>query len=201
MHACSNMHTYILNHTTEYACTHAHIHMHTHICTHIQTYTHMHPYKYTYIGIYMYACVCIYRHMYMYRPYASVVHASGSGQLQANPHVAGSWLPPGKPTRKAVTTMGSNDLVVGEDHMLGPSCQRYNWQMGRCRSMAFGSSLRRGKTLISNLRCLAEVSTLWKRLQEMISRKNLEWSPYRRFDVKLWPLSGSWTKGEGNPHR
>ena len=46
--------------------------------------------------------------------------------------------------------MGSNDLVVGEDHMLGPSCQRYNWQMGMCGSMAFGSSPRRGKTLISN---------------------------------------------------
>ena len=90
---------------------------------------------------------------------ASVDHASGSGQLQANPHVAGPWLSPGKPTRRAVTTMGSNDLVVGEDHMLGPSCQRYNWQTGRCGSMAFGSSPRRGKTLISNPRCLAEVST------------------------------------------
>ena len=55
--------------------------------------------------------------------------------------------------------MGSNDLVVGEDHMLGPSCQRYNWQTGRCGSIAFGSSPRRGKTLISNPRCLAEVST------------------------------------------
>ena len=48
----------------------------------------------------------------------------------------------GKPTRRAVTTMGSNDLVVGEDHMLGPSCQQYNWQMGRCGSIAFGSSPR-----------------------------------------------------------
>ena len=44
--------------------------------------------------------------------HASVVHASGSGQLQANPHVAGPWLSPSKPTRRAVTTMGSNDLVV-----------------------------------------------------------------------------------------
>ena len=50
--------------------------------------------------------------------HASVVCASGSGQLQANPHVAGPWLSPGKPTRMAVTTMGSNDLVVGEVHML-----------------------------------------------------------------------------------
>ena len=45
--------------------------------------------------------------------------------------------------------MGSNDLVIGEDHMLGPCCQRYNWQSGRCGSIAFGSSPMRGKTLIS----------------------------------------------------
>ena len=56
---------------------------------------------------------------------------------------------PRKPTRRAVTTIGSNDLVVGEDRMLGPSCQRYNCQTGRCGSIAFGSSPRRGKTLIS----------------------------------------------------
>ena len=86
----------------------------------------------------------------------------GSGQLQAKPHVAGPWLSHGKPTRRAITTMGSNDLVVGEDHMLGPSCQRYNWQTGRCGSIAFGGSPRRGKTLISNPRCLAEVSTCGK---------------------------------------
>ena len=94
--------------------------------------------------------------------HASVVHASGSRQLQANSHVAGPWLSPGKPTRRAVTTMGSNDLVVGVDYMSGPSCQRYNWQMSRCGSIAFGSSPRRGKTLISNPRCLAEVSTRGK---------------------------------------
>ena len=46
--------------------------------------------------------------------------------------------------------MRSNNLVVGEDHMLGPCCQRYDWQTGRCGSIAFGSSPRRGKTLISN---------------------------------------------------
>ena len=57
---------------------------------------------------------------------------------------------PGKPTRMAVTTMGSNDLVVGKDDMLGLSCQRYNWQTGRCGSIHFSSSPRRGKTLISN---------------------------------------------------
>ena len=58
--------------------------------------------------------------------------------------------------------MGSNDLVVGEDHMSGPSCQRYSWQTGRCSSMAFGSSPRRVKTLISNPRSFAEVSTCGK---------------------------------------
>ena len=46
--------------------------------------------------------------------------------------------------------------------MLGPSCQRYNWHTGRCGSIAFGSSPRRGKALISNPRCLAEVSTCGK---------------------------------------
>ena len=96
------------------------------------------------------------------RPKASVIHTSGSGQLQANQHVTGPWISPGKPSRRAVTTMGSNDLVVGEDHMLGPSCQRYNWQTGRCSSIAFGSSPMRGKTLISSPRCLAEVSTCGK---------------------------------------
>ena len=124
---------------------------------------------FTYVHIY--TCIFIICHfIYIYVLYiyhnnalhASVVHASGSGQLQANPHVAGPWLSPGKPTRRAVTTMGSNDLVVGEVHMLGPSCQRYNWHTGRCGSIAFGSSPRRGNTLISNPRCLAEVSTRGK---------------------------------------
>ena len=108
--------------------------------------------------------------------HASVVHASDSGQLQANPHVTDPWLSPGKPTRRAVTMMGSNDLVVGEDHMLGPSCQRYNWKTGRCGSMAFGSSPRTGKTDFKpplSCGCIH----LWKRLQEITSRKNQEWSP------------------------
>ena len=83
-------------------------------------------------------------------PDASIVHASGSGQMQANPHVAGPWLSSGKPSRRAVTTVGSNDWVVGEDHMLGPSCQWHIWQTGRCGSIAFGSSPRRLKTMISN---------------------------------------------------
>ena len=37
----------------------------------------------------------------------------------------------GFPMGWAVTTMGSIDLVVGEDHMLRPSCQRYKRQTGR----------------------------------------------------------------------
>ena len=61
----------------------------------------------------------------------SVDHASGSGQLQANTNVAGLWLSPGKPSRRMVTTMGSSDFVEGEDHMFGPSSQRYKWQTGR----------------------------------------------------------------------
>ena len=58
--------------------------------------------------------------------------------------------------------MGPNDMVVGEDHMLGPSCQWNNWQTVRCGPMAFGSSPRRGKTLITKPRCRAEASTCGK---------------------------------------
>ena len=56
----------------------------------------------------------------------------------------------------------ANKCIVLHSGVLGQSCQRYNWQMGRCGSIAFGSSPRRGKTLISNLRCLAEISTCGK---------------------------------------
>ena len=117
---------------------------------------------------------CVKVHHTVKALHASVVHASGSGQLQANPHVAGPWLSPGKPTRRAVSTMGSNDLVVGEVHMLGPSCQRYNWHTGRCGSIAFGSSPRRGKTLISNPAVLRKYPLVEKKIT---SRKNQEWSP------------------------
>ena len=98
-------------------------------------------------------------HVVFQSPDAFFVLASGFGQLQANPHVVGPRLSPGKPTRRAVSMVGSNDLVVGEDHMLGPSCQRYDWQTGRCGTIAFGSSRIRGKTLISSPRFLAEVSS------------------------------------------
>ena len=62
---------------------------------------------------------------------ASVIHVSGTGQLQANPPVLGPRRSPEKPYRRAVTTLWSNDLVVGEDHLLGTSCQQYNRQTGR----------------------------------------------------------------------
>ena len=45
--------------------------------------------------------------------------------------MAGLRLSSEKPTRMAVTTMGSNDIVIGEDHLLGPSCQRYDWRTDR----------------------------------------------------------------------
>ena len=57
--------------------------------------------------------------------------ASGTTQLQANPLVAGPRHSHRKYTHRAVTMMGSNDLVIGEDHIVGPSCQRLNWQTGR----------------------------------------------------------------------
>ena len=64
-------------------------------------------------------------------PGASVVHASGTGQLPANPPVASLRFNCGRPTKMAVTTMGSSDLVVGEDHLLGPNCLCYSWQTDR----------------------------------------------------------------------
>ena len=39
----------------------------------------------------------------------SIVQASGTGQLQANPPVAGPRLTTWMPTRRAATMMGSND--------------------------------------------------------------------------------------------
>ena len=47
---------------------------------------------------------------------ASVVRATGNEQLLEKPQEAGPRLSHGKPSRRAVTTLGSNDLVVGEDH-------------------------------------------------------------------------------------
>ena len=39
---------------------------------------------------------------------------------------------------------------------VGTECHRYNWQTGRCGSIALGRSHRRGKTLILNPCCLVE---------------------------------------------
>ena len=86
----------------------------------------------------------------------------------------GPLLSPGRPTRSAISTIGSNDLVVGEDHMLGPSCLRYNWQTGRCGSIAFGSSPRREYSDFKPPLSCGSMH-LWKRLQEITSRKNQEW--------------------------
>ena len=101
-----------------------------------------------------------------------VVRASGSGQLQANPHVSGPLLSPGKSTSRAVSTIGSNDLVVGEDYMLEPRYRLYNWKTGMCGSIAFGISPRKWKTLISNPRCLAELSTCGKSSGDILEEKS-----------------------------
>ena len=52
----------------------------------------------------------------------------GTGQLQA---VVVQRLSSENPSQRAVITMVSIDLVVGNDHLLGSSCQRYDWQTGR----------------------------------------------------------------------
>ena len=58
-------------------------------------------------------------------PDASVVHASGIGQLQADPLVAGPRLSTWKPTRRAMATMGFIDLVVCDDQASsGTTCRR-----------------------------------------------------------------------------
>ena len=49
--------------------------------------------------------------------YQYQTHTSGTGQLQENSTVVGSRLSSGKPTQRAVSTIGSNDLVVDEDHL------------------------------------------------------------------------------------
>ena len=51
-------------------------------------------------------------------PNASAVHASGTEQLKSIPRVAGSGLYSGKSIRRTVTGMRSNDVVVGEDHVV-----------------------------------------------------------------------------------
>ena len=57
---------------------------------------------------------------------ASIVDTKGTGKLQANPPVADPRLSPGMPTQRAVTTMGSIELVVGEEHLLRLGCLLHN---------------------------------------------------------------------------
>ena len=130
-------------HTSTHISTYTSMHMHTqtHVLAYAYMYIHIHTYTHTNFCMHnamskkkcnkmfnanIYFVIDKYINFTFNSPDASVVHASGSGQLQANPHVAGPLLSPGKPTRRAVTTMGSNGLVVGDDHMLGPIFQRYN---------------------------------------------------------------------------
>ena len=95
--------------------------------------------------------------LYEYSPDASVAHASGSRQLPASTPVAVQKHSSGMSTRRAVATLGSNDLVVGEDHMVWPSCLLCNWHTGRWGLMGFGCSSRSGRTVTSNPNCLAGV--------------------------------------------
>ena len=62
-------------------------------------------------------------------PDASIAHASDTGQLPANPPVAGPRHFPGKCIWWAVTIMS----LIGEDHIVEPGYQRYDWQTGRAR--------------------------------------------------------------------
>ena len=94
----------------------------------------------------------------IHHPHASVVprlcHLTFAGKSTCS----GSETLPWEAHRKAVATIGSKDLVVGEDDLLEPICQQYDWQIGRCGSIAFGSSPRRGKTLSSDPHCLEDAS-------------------------------------------
>ena len=69
-----------------------------------------------------------------------------------------SWTLPLEAHRMVLTTIASNDLVVGEDYMVGTSSQWYNWQTGWWDTINFCSSVSRWKTLILYHRCHAEVS-------------------------------------------
>ena len=70
--------------------------------------------------------------------------------------------------RRLLTVFGARrhrvgyDLVIGEDHLVGPICQRYDWQTGRWGLIAFGSSPRKWKTRNPNPYCLAEVAPCGK---------------------------------------
>ena len=44
---------------------------------------------------------------------------SGIGKLQANPPVTDQRISAGNPTRRRITMMGSNDLAIGKNYLLG----------------------------------------------------------------------------------
>ena len=48
------------------------------------------------------------------------------GPMSDNPPVAGLRLSHWKPIQTAASTIVSNELVVGENFLLGPSCQWYS---------------------------------------------------------------------------
>ena len=102
--------------------------------------------------------------------------ASGTGQLKANPHVAGPRFSLAKPTQWMVAMMRSNHMVVGEEHLLEPSCQRYGWKTGRCGLIDFGSGPRKVKIPFSNFKPSLSCKNipLWKRLLEITLRKSQE---------------------------
>ena len=77
---------------------------------------------YIYIYIYLNYISRIAYQTIIQNPDASDDHASGAGQVQANPPVAVQWLSPGKSTGRVVTTMRFNDMVAGEENLVGTSC-------------------------------------------------------------------------------
>ena len=70
-----------------------------------------------------------------------------------------------KPTLRAVTTIGSSDLIVSENHLLVLPVAS-----GILANV--GSSSRRGKTLILNPCCLADASFAEKTLGDHIKEKS-----------------------------
>ena len=65
--------------------------------------------------------------------------------------------------------MGSNDLVVGEDHTLGASCQRYNWIPAGVARWPLAAHLGEGKLLFQTPAVLRKYP-----LVEKTSGDNLE---------------------------
>ena len=136
----------------------------------VNIYIYMHiPYTYAYLYIYIHMHTYVYAHTHIiFFHTMRRTRLSGAVSNNALSRICGLRCPrlwhqtiagksisgrsevcPAKTTQRTVTTMGSNDMVVGEDHLLGSSCQRYYLQTGRWGSIAFGNSPRTGKTLIS----------------------------------------------------